>query len=156
MKITCAKLSVSDNLQGIIEKKIYITGEVAYLKTKSGKELWFDKYGHLTHRKTHDSEETREYYDDGTIKCVHKINQYKTFYNEKGLRIRKIRKNGVEEFWEYDSSNCLYRWYNTIGHERKYICHTSGKVSAWYGNEPLLLWYKKTGRKPDSTFAGLI
>ena len=62
-------------MQGVIEKKTYILGGLAYLKTTTGKELWFDAAGHLVHKITSDYEEFRDYYENGTIKRLHKLNQ---------------------------------------------------------------------------------
>lgn len=156
LKTIKSKLSHSDVLQGILEKQIYPTGETAYIKTKSGKESWFDRDGHLIHRKTSIDEEFRDYDNNGVLRRLHKIGKYEVLYNEKGLREHKIKTNGIEEFWEYNESDHLCKWYNTSGHERQYICDDSGKVITWRGNQLLIDWYAKTGRNFDKNFDGII
>ena len=156
MKTIKVQLSYSDIMQGIVEKTAYLVGGTAYLKTKSGKEFWFDPKGHLLHKKTQTEEEFRDYHENGSLKCLHKVNQYKVFYNEKGLKVHKITNDNREEFWEYDDNGFLSRWHNTAGHERKYVCNDVGAIIAWYGNETLLSWYKSTNRTFDASFSGLI
>ena len=110
----------------------------------------------LIHRKTATDEEFRDYDKSGVLRRLHKVGRYEVLYNEKGLREHKININGIEEFWEYDQNNQLYKWSNTKGHERRYVCGESGKITAWFCNEALISWYEQTGRKFDHNFAGLM
>lgn len=143
--------------QGVVEKLCYLVGREAYIKTKTGKECWFDEKGHLIRRIDASGMETRhEYYDTGIPKHTVEVGKYEVFYNENGTRKYKIHSDGVHEFWEYDEKGHLCGWHNSKGHRRIYVCGDNGKVVKWYGNTALLNWYQETGRKLDKLFAGLI
>lgn len=156
MKTIDIKLDYSAIQQGIVEKKAYPNGQIAYCKTKTGNEFWFDQHGHLIHKLNEKHEEYRGYYDNGVIKYLNIVGQYEMFYDAHGLKIHKIKSCGAEEFWEYDDKNNLIRWRNTAGHERKYVCDGDGKVVSWYGNNALMNWYAETGMPLDKHFAGFI
>lgn len=158
MKIVDVNLTHKDIEQGIIEKKRYLLGGVAYIKTTSGKQIWFDEQGHCIRRLLPDGTETiQAFHRNGCIKYEHKVGKSEAWYNELGQKIRKINKEtNIEQFWTYDEKHHLSRWYDTRGLERRFVCDETGKVIKWYCNEALMSWYKETNRKFYSDFAGLI
>ena len=143
-------------IQGVVEKECYIVGGPAYIKTCTGKELWFDEAGHVIRRLNPDGTEDRyEYYESGVLKHTTN-NGYELFYNPNGTRDYKVYPDGYTEYWEYDNNGQLSGWHNSLGHQRAYVCNEKGKVVKWYGNESLIAYYKETGRRFYAGFSGLI